>query len=474
MSKKLLAKFYADVDPSKIQYISEFFRMYPDALTLYDKLAAKYPGKPVPRPSKAAQGDLFKVLELGSRVVSSAQVRAAFRRLSVEFHPDKHTMGNPEWAGAQFAAVASAYEVLSDAARRGRWEQEHPDENAPIKDDGTPMMHTVLDQATHDRLIAGEPDAKWLLMFTMSQCSFCDELQAVWDEVGAKVQFDGVKLGVVDCDRDPRLCDLYNVQTVPAVHLVLAREGHTEAFRGRLESPMRDVAVPQIVPFVQRAVRLQSDIESLGGVAEFNATVLGSEDFWVVYFGQAPGKDAESSAQQQCPLCSGAYSLLRHLSASMRAVGRVGKVDCGEAFHLCAFALSKGNPEGWTMSSGDLPRFMIYRSAPKAELEAEGLSSAHVIKGFGESLLPRNFVSENEVYGAVTVMEKSVRLANAHLVAEGGLRPFQDEEDRKFGDKQEAEHKEPEAPEVPQEPPQPPPMMYQDDGGMDAPMMIGN
>ena len=469
ISKKDLVLFYSAVDSTKIQHISEFFRMYPHAPELHDKLCAKYPDRSdVPLPNKAAQGDLFKVLEI-DRQSSAMHLRAQFRRLSREFHPDKQAGASARdaaWAATNFQAVASAYEVLSDATRRGRWEQENADPNVPRRSDSEPTIHAGrLDRTKYDELIAGQPSGKWLLMFTMSQCSYCDELEAIWDDVARQVQYDGVKLAVVSCDTEPAICDIYRVQTVPHVSLILQAEDHVEVFRGALVSPMANV-VPQIVPFVQRAVRLQSEIESIQGVAAFNNTVLGSPDFWVVYFGQFSG--------EQCRLCSGAYALLRHLSASMRAVGRVGKVDCSEHFHVCAYALNKGNVKGYTMTTNDLPKFMIYRSAPKEEQQAEGLSSPHVIKGWGESLLPRPFASDNEVYGAVTVMEKAVRLSNAHLVAEGGLRPFQDEEDRKFGDKQEAERKEPEAPQVPQEPPQPPPMMYSEPGDAGTPMMIGN
>lgn len=58
--------------------------------------------------------DLYEVLGLG-RGASSAEIKKAYRQLSLKYHPDK----NPsEDAAAKFAEVASAYEILSDEEKR--------------------------------------------------------------------------------------------------------------------------------------------------------------------------------------------------------------------------------------------------------------------------------------------------------------------------------------------------------------------
>ncbi|MBC7449201.1 MAG: DnaJ domain-containing protein, partial [Hymenobacteraceae bacterium] len=51
---------------------------------------------------------------------SGAEVRAAYRRLAVRYHPDKH-YGNPHFEEL-FKQVAEAYRVLSDPARRAAYD----------------------------------------------------------------------------------------------------------------------------------------------------------------------------------------------------------------------------------------------------------------------------------------------------------------------------------------------------------------
>lgn len=58
--------------------------------------------------------DLYEVLGLG-RGASAAEIKKAYRQLSLKYHPDK----NPsEDAATRFAEIASAHEVLSDQEKR--------------------------------------------------------------------------------------------------------------------------------------------------------------------------------------------------------------------------------------------------------------------------------------------------------------------------------------------------------------------
>lgn len=58
--------------------------------------------------------DFYKVLDV-SRKASAAEIKKAYRKLSLKYHPDK----NPsEEASAKFAEIANAYDVLSDPDKR--------------------------------------------------------------------------------------------------------------------------------------------------------------------------------------------------------------------------------------------------------------------------------------------------------------------------------------------------------------------
>ncbi len=52
---------------------------------------------------------------------SASQIRAAYRALARQFHPD---VSRAEDAQARFAAIAAAYEVLSDAERRSAYDHD--------------------------------------------------------------------------------------------------------------------------------------------------------------------------------------------------------------------------------------------------------------------------------------------------------------------------------------------------------------
>ena len=60
--------------------------------------------------------DLYAILGL-SRRASSDDIKKAYRRLALQFHPDKNPQNRPA-AEEKFKAIAKAYEVLSDPEKR--------------------------------------------------------------------------------------------------------------------------------------------------------------------------------------------------------------------------------------------------------------------------------------------------------------------------------------------------------------------
>jgi len=75
--------------------------------------------------------DYYELLEV-TQTASAEEIKRSFRRLAVQYHPDKNP-DNPE-AEAKFKELAKAYETLSDAERRERYDRFGPDESINIGD----------------------------------------------------------------------------------------------------------------------------------------------------------------------------------------------------------------------------------------------------------------------------------------------------------------------------------------------------
>ena len=63
--------------------------------------------------------DYYDVLGV-SRSASEEDIRKAFRRLALEHHPDRN---RSEGAAERFKEINEAYQVLSDADKRGRYDR---------------------------------------------------------------------------------------------------------------------------------------------------------------------------------------------------------------------------------------------------------------------------------------------------------------------------------------------------------------
>ena len=79
------------------------------------------------------QENPFKVLGVSSSA-SDKEVKQAYRKISLELHPDKNPDATPE-DHENFAKITQAYKVLSDPEKRRRWlNNENPDHQSLTSD----------------------------------------------------------------------------------------------------------------------------------------------------------------------------------------------------------------------------------------------------------------------------------------------------------------------------------------------------
>lgn len=73
----------------------------------------------------AEKRDYYEVLGV-SKTASEAEIKSAYRKLAIKYHPDKHvddSEAEKKEAEEKFKEAAEAYEVLSDAQKRQRYDQ---------------------------------------------------------------------------------------------------------------------------------------------------------------------------------------------------------------------------------------------------------------------------------------------------------------------------------------------------------------
>jgi len=65
--------------------------------------------------------DYYAILGVSEKA-SREEIRRAFRKLAMKYHPDKN-LGNEEWAGEKFKEINEAYAVLGDEAKRREYDR---------------------------------------------------------------------------------------------------------------------------------------------------------------------------------------------------------------------------------------------------------------------------------------------------------------------------------------------------------------
>ena len=94
-----------------------------------------------------AQRDYYEILGLG-RSATDEEIRAAHRRLARQLHPDLNKASD---AAARFNEVQRAYEVLSDAEKRKKYDREFREGAVRIDEEtGKPIAQVARDLGVNE------------------------------------------------------------------------------------------------------------------------------------------------------------------------------------------------------------------------------------------------------------------------------------------------------------------------------------
>ncbi|XP_068191632.1 dnaJ homolog subfamily B member 5 [Antennarius striatus] len=99
-----------------------------------------------PPPSKPAGKDFYKVLGVSAES-DEDEIKRAYRRLALRFHPDKNSDADAE---ERFKEIAEAYEVLTDPPRRSAYDlfgEEGLKNGAPVSTNGKVFRNTFQGDA---------------------------------------------------------------------------------------------------------------------------------------------------------------------------------------------------------------------------------------------------------------------------------------------------------------------------------------
>ena len=69
---------------------------------------------------KMAKQDYYQTLGI-NRSASASEIKKAYRKMAIKYHPDKNP--GDSTAEEKFKGAAEAYEVLSDANKKARYDQ---------------------------------------------------------------------------------------------------------------------------------------------------------------------------------------------------------------------------------------------------------------------------------------------------------------------------------------------------------------
>mmetsp|Transcript_15762 Transcript_15762/g.23152 ORF Transcript_15762/g.23152 Transcript_15762/m.23152 type:complete len:667 (+) Transcript_15762:33-2033(+) len=285
-----------------------------------------------------AQTDPYGVLELDAEAQMTA-IRKAYRRLSLQLHPDKiKDTELKALAQTAFMDLVAAYEVLGDPEKRAaydnmggqdqaqfntfwEWEQYGKGENSAHDFYNGNKLISKLTEKLWPRRVVG--DAIWLVEFYAPWCSACGTFVEPYKAVAKKLEEDHIEVGAVNCAKEKTLCsEHFAVTSYPMIMMVGSAERGTQQIYSQKESKTADSLVTWARQVAEEWTWLYASavLEPLNTDAAFDQVVLSSKMLWFVVFTDGV----------YCGQCRTAMTNALRLSAGVAGMAKVGVVNCEE------------------------------------------------------------------------------------------------------------------------------------------------
>ncbi|XP_070520406.1 dnaJ homolog subfamily C member 10-like [Cardiocondyla obscurior] len=184
--------------------------------------------------------DYYEILGI-SKTADQDEIRKAFKKLAIIYHPDKSNDPN---AHVKFVQLTVAYETLKNSDLRKKYdlygEDGFNDFNKGAYHSWSYHQQSLYDDNDHvinldtndyyESVI--NPDISWFVNFYSPMCSHCHDLAPAWKEVATLLR-GIVKIAAVNCEFNRDLCYKVGIHSYPTLLYFQKNSHQTVYYNGK-------------------------------------------------------------------------------------------------------------------------------------------------------------------------------------------------------------------------------------------------